>query len=60
MNNNKIAKLGAKKIFRPTKNGLDRAVQLLVEELVLPKGVDEYSVDELEKYILQALSQIKK
>jgi hypothetical protein len=57
MKNKKIAELVGKKIFEPSEDETDYAIQLLVEKLTMPSDIKSYSAKEAEKYILNALSK---
>jgi hypothetical protein len=55
MENKKIAKLVAEKIYGVPQNETDFAVQLLIEKLAIPDNVNTYTAADAEKYILDVL-----
>jgi hypothetical protein len=59
MNIEKMAKLIASFCYKSKESDNDPefAAQIFIENLVLPKEVDSYTEDKMEKYILQFLSK---
>jgi hypothetical protein len=58
MENKKIAKLVAEKIYGVSQNETDFAVQLLIEKLVIPDNISSYTAAEAENYILNTLNKL--
>lgn len=57
LTDNDVAKLIASKVYNPSTNREDFAVQLFLEALVLPKNCDGYTDAEFEGYILEFMGK---
>jgi hypothetical protein len=55
MENDTIAELIGKKVYKPNHNDTDFALQLFVEKFALPVGVNGYTKDDLKRYVLLSL-----
>ena len=57
MNNEKVAKLLARKVYASTSTEGDFALQLFVEEICVPKEMTGYTEDQMEDCILLELGR---
>jgi hypothetical protein len=60
MDNSEIAKFLAKKIYNPSLNRMDFAIQLFVEKMTMLKTLHSYTEKDAELHILEALEKNKK
>lgn len=59
MTNEQIAKILAELAYKNNDSDEDFAVQLFIEEMVLPEHVEDYSEKSMEEYILAKLEETR-